>query len=427
MRRIAPEAKAVVDYVRHVQVTGPAHIAFDGLRVLHHPEQFARFLSGRGGDVTPVTVELWPSLSCDARCPTCPYRLSGARDEADRTEDLQLLGVEHAREILHGLAAAGVRSVIFTGGGEPLLHPRLLEIVSEAVRAGLAWALFTNGLSLSAELAQRLLQLGPRFLRVSLDAGAAEPYARTYALDSSAFDRVLANVRSAALIALRLESRSFGLSFTLEPERGAVELHAIRNLLRVLCTEVGPGLSLVAFRPRVIHYRGGKPVCPQPRSTAFGDLVEQIQGEIIYPLLPETRSAGTRMDIKQGLFALAAAQTLPTSSLGSSWMTNVDHEGYGYVTAELAGVSDAGQRWGRILNRDDFAEVWAATPRMTLYERLVRGEMTVPPLHRRSPVDAALQGIYEATEGPVDRELAQEVLQEIAQADLMKSTNGDFI
>lgn len=56
------------------------------------------------------------------------------------------------------------------GGGEPLLEPRICELISYAVRKGLKPALSTNGTLLSEDLAQALVASGLRRLSVSLDS-----------------------------------------------------------------------------------------------------------------------------------------------------------------------------------------------------------------------------------------------------------------
>ena len=68
---------------RAATIVGADDVAYDGLRVLQHSSRLKQFLTGDELNIVPVTVELWPALSCDSRCPTCPFRISDARDVAD--------------------------------------------------------------------------------------------------------------------------------------------------------------------------------------------------------------------------------------------------------------------------------------------------------------------------------------------------------
>src|SRR6185436_19810692 len=108
------------DLAMEVTAVGPDDVSFDGLRVLQHPERFRQFLLGEELDIVTVIVQMWPSLSCDVQCPTCPYRLTDARDKADATDELYLMPLDLFRKTIASLERAGVKSVFLTGGGEPL-------------------------------------------------------------------------------------------------------------------------------------------------------------------------------------------------------------------------------------------------------------------------------------------------------------------
>jgi len=69
-----------------------------------------------------------------------------------------------------------IKSVDFTGGGEPLLQPRLLEWVAEAEAAGCETGILTNGLLLNRDLARRLIDTGLDWVCVSIDAANKDDY-----------------------------------------------------------------------------------------------------------------------------------------------------------------------------------------------------------------------------------------------------------
>src|SRR5689334_13458367 len=83
-------------------------------------------------NVPPMTMEWAPILACDADCPLCPYRRSRrnlpigtVRDGDAASDDAHSATLETARRILEAAWRAGVRGVLFTGGGEPLVWAHL--------------------------------------------------------------------------------------------------------------------------------------------------------------------------------------------------------------------------------------------------------------------------------------------------------------
>ncbi|NIM11270.1 MAG: hypothetical protein GTO45_04700 [Candidatus Aminicenantes bacterium] len=158
-----------------------------------HPERLALFLTGREQEITPVNIEIWPSLRCNARCPKCPYRTNGARHEADRrnaskrlislqtlvetglgTQDV--MPIERWAKMAHEFRQAGGLSVTFTSGGEPTEHPNLPDFGRIARQEGLAWGLYSNGCNLTADLVNQLLANSPEFIRVSINSWSAHSH-----------------------------------------------------------------------------------------------------------------------------------------------------------------------------------------------------------------------------------------------------------
>jgi hypothetical protein len=86
-------------------------------------------------------------------------------------------GLTAARE--QGPGGEAPLAVAFMGLGEPLLHPRLLDMVRLAKRRGLRAEVTINALLLDDELAAGLLEAGLDQLVVSIDGASAEAGAST--------------------------------------------------------------------------------------------------------------------------------------------------------------------------------------------------------------------------------------------------------
>jgi len=89
-----------------------------------------------------------------------------------------------------------VNSVDFTGGGEPLMQPKLEEWIAEAKKAGCETGFLSNGLLLKKERLERIIDAGIDWIGISMDGATAEIYHKIRI--GSDFDRVCANVGNIA-------------------------------------------------------------------------------------------------------------------------------------------------------------------------------------------------------------------------------------
>jgi MoaA/NifB/PqqE/SkfB family radical SAM enzyme len=129
----------------------------DGLR-LHRPVEA----------LAKVYVE--PTTRCNLTCRTCMRRAwEGALGD--------MSGETFAR-VLEGLQAFDPPPTVFFGGfGEPLAHPRIVEMVAAVKAAGApAVELITNGCLLHREMSVGLMEAGLDTLWVSLDGITPESY-----------------------------------------------------------------------------------------------------------------------------------------------------------------------------------------------------------------------------------------------------------
>jgi len=120
-----------------------------------------------------------------------------------------------ALKAITSMANMGVKSINFTGGGEPTLHKDFDKILGQAFGYGIEVGLFTNGL-FKEELIEPIVRKCS-WARVSLDAGNKETFTKVKKID--AFEKVIENTR-------RLVDRrnyygcdtTIGLGFVISPD-----------------------------------------------------------------------------------------------------------------------------------------------------------------------------------------------------------------
>jgi radical SAM protein with 4Fe4S-binding SPASM domain len=109
-------------------------------------------------------------------------------------------------------------------GGEPTLHPQFDLLLQEIDRLQVPYVLFTNGNWAHPQTTLQLLQdcRNLKGLLVSLHGSDPDTFRRFTGLD--AFDRVLANIRLAASVGLRVATNTLLLSTTVDQLPGIADL-----------------------------------------------------------------------------------------------------------------------------------------------------------------------------------------------------------
>ena len=164
-------------------------LILDGTKLIYHLDRVNNWI--KGCSVAPILVEISPVGVCNQGCIFCAYEY--LKKNATR------LDAGRMKEILLEFSRMGVKSVFFSGEGEPLLHPDLLSMVRYAHSVGLDCALNTNGILLTKELSQKLLRY-LSWVRFSINAATPESYARIHRAKKSDFARLLRNLQDAALV-----------------------------------------------------------------------------------------------------------------------------------------------------------------------------------------------------------------------------------
>lgn len=207
---------------------------FDGHKLMYHPGRVTEFLSN--GDCFPLYLEISPVGSCNHRCLFCAYDFIGYPNR--KLESKRLLA------LLDELAAAGLKSALFAGEGEPLLHPDLETCIVHGQQKGIDMGLFTNGQLLTGERAARLLP-ALTFIRFSFNGGTSDAYSRVHQVKAAAFDTVVAAIANAAALKKRDGlNTAIGAQFVLLPEN----IDSLPEAARVLREA---GVDYLAVKPFV--------------------------------------------------------------------------------------------------------------------------------------------------------------------------------
>ena len=104
------------------------------MKILLNPEIIIGALERK--NIPSIHLQLNPTNKCNFSCPICSC------SEREKYKELTL---EDVQTIIHTMIKYGLRAVTITGGGEPLMHPHISEIIemfhTEKVKIGIV----TNG------------------------------------------------------------------------------------------------------------------------------------------------------------------------------------------------------------------------------------------------------------------------------------------
>jgi MoaA/NifB/PqqE/SkfB family radical SAM enzyme len=208
---------------------------YSPLKVFHHQDRLKVLRDG--GQPAPIHLEWSLSDLCSHACSFCAFRWDGypsnelfkiiEPDGRVNHNPNRMISYEKAIEVLDDCAAMGVKAVQFTGGGEPTLHPRHLDIFRAAMDRGLDIALVSHGNIFRPGYVDTMLRA--KWVRYSLDAGRSSTYATVRKVPESAFHRTLNNVRD--LCDARDVSRSeliIGIGFVVTKENWREVVDAAR-------------------------------------------------------------------------------------------------------------------------------------------------------------------------------------------------------
>jgi cyclic pyranopterin phosphate synthase len=194
----------------------------DGHKMQYHAERVAQWQSAKTIEqklqVYPIYVEISPVGQCNHRCTFCAVDYIGY---VNRT-----LSTHFLDNALIDMASHGVKSIMLAGEGEPMLHPDIEKIVELAKFYGLDVGFTTNGTMMDDKFIDVALE-DCSFIKVSLNAGNEDIYAKIHQVKKAHFEMVWLNIKNA--VARKKEAKldvAIGVQCLLLPDN----MDSIRDL-----------------------------------------------------------------------------------------------------------------------------------------------------------------------------------------------------
>lgn len=122
-------------------------IRMDSHKLIYHPETVARWLNGE--NIYPIEIEISPSGMCNHRCVFCAVDYIGYQPA--------FLDREVILRNIRNMSSKGLKSVICSGEGEPLLNKEMSSIANGIKACGVNVAMSTNGVLFTREKIEECL------------------------------------------------------------------------------------------------------------------------------------------------------------------------------------------------------------------------------------------------------------------------------
>lgn len=154
------------------------------------------FLQGDIACTGPYYVNIDVTTRCNLQCLCCrwhsPLMQKTPRDN-QANKDLPFNLFE---KLCKELNEMNTNSIVLIGTGEPILHPRIYDMISVAKDNGLEVIMFTNGTLLNESRVRSLIDSQLNILKVSLFATSTDEYKKQYPQDNPKnFNKVITGLQ----------------------------------------------------------------------------------------------------------------------------------------------------------------------------------------------------------------------------------------
>lgn len=197
----------------------------------------------------PWEIYVQVSRRCNLRCAMCGHEVWQSNSGFMEQPVFE--------RVLAEAEANGIDTLhILSGQGEPLLHPRILEMLEQAVGRGFKVGIVTNGTPLTPERIERLAGLGLSYIQFSFAGWDKRSYEEVYV--GAKFERTLANLKAmnAALppgapTAFAVKAVAAGdWKSTLERTKGFLAAEGIERVFTITANNFGGTVQCGSFHDK---------------------------------------------------------------------------------------------------------------------------------------------------------------------------------
>ncbi|MDC2993120.1 radical SAM protein [bacterium] len=300
----------------------------------------------------PMIVELDPTAACDLACPGCI------------SEDIIAIGGRFSNERLLSLGQemidAGVRGVILIGGGEPLAHPKIGDLITLLGEAQVAIGITTNGTFIDRYLSQ--IREYSSWTRISFDAATKSTFdtLRPSKNRMSKYWKIITNMRM-----LGADRRGLlGFSFLIQtPADGSEVISNVHEIYAAALLAKDIGCDYFEVKP---SYQWRDDV-PHALMKHGSDLMTQAKEQVEWAreLQDDSFSVYEAINLQASLAGVDEPQVKNYTRCPAAELRTLITPKGGFICPYWRGKSGM---WLGDLNTNSFSDIWAGPQRKAVMD-----------------------------------------------------------
>ncbi len=215
-------------------------IRMDSHKLIFHPQRVAEWLNGE--NIYPIELEVGLTNACNHRCIFCAVDYTGYQST--------MLDADLFRKNIKEFASKGVKSIIYAGEGEPLLHKNAVDLINETKKLGIDAAMSTNGVLLTKEASKECLA-SLTWIRFSTAAITDQTYEKIHQCRKGDLQIVLQNMQEAVRVKKdQKAATTIGVQMLLLPDNKDEVLKMAQELRKI-------GVDYFTVKPFSQHPQSG--------------------------------------------------------------------------------------------------------------------------------------------------------------------------